>query len=145
MISTIILGFFLSIDSIFGGTNSSASFSPSLTASLQSFDRGCILLCIDSGLSLTTVRDATELESDRESKMNGSVILRNSKVYRSMPNRKNHRDSDSDEVFVDVRSIRPFIYLVTRSSIYSRVPLNAAIPNDGLNIDHRNEVQVTDG
>ena len=62
-----------------------------------------LLVSIDSGLSLTTVRDVTELESDRESKLNGSVILRNSKAYRSMPMRRNH-DSDSDEVFAEVNS-----------------------------------------
>ncbi|CAF0765198.1 unnamed protein product [Adineta ricciae] len=47
----------------------------------------------DSGLSLTTVRDATELESDRDSKS----ISRNLKQYRSMPIKRNNDNTDSDD------------------------------------------------
>ena len=87
-----------------------ASISNSLAMKSQIISR-LLLVSIDSGLSLTTVRDVTELESDRESKLNGSVILRNSKAYRSMPMRRNH-DSDSDEVFDEV------ISLIGRSSSF---------------------------
>ncbi|CAF2747214.1 unnamed protein product [Rotaria sp. Silwood2] len=52
----------------------------------------------DSGLSLTTVRDATELESDRDLQSN-KQILRNSKPYRSMPMKRNNDDTDSDDIF----------------------------------------------
>lgn len=57
---------------------------------------------IDSGLSLTTVRDATEVESDREMKFNQQDLLRNSKPYRSMPVKRNNHNSDSDDVFDEV-------------------------------------------
>ncbi|UJR25475.1 hypothetical protein I4U23_006821 [Adineta vaga] len=49
----------------------------------------------DSGLSLTTVRDITELESDRDSK----ILSRNSKHNRSMPVKRHTDDTDSDDVF----------------------------------------------
>ncbi|CAF0728602.1 unnamed protein product [Rotaria sp. Silwood1] len=54
----------------------------------------------DSGLSLTTVRDATELESDRDVKSN-KQILKNSKPYRSMPMKRNNDDTDSDDKSMD--------------------------------------------
>ena len=63
------------------------------------------LIAIDSGLSLTTVRDVTEIESDRESKLNGSVVLRNSKLHRSMPMKRNNNDTDSDDVFGEVETL----------------------------------------
>jgi hypothetical protein len=53
---------------------------------------------IDSGLSLTTVRDVTELESDRDLKS----ISRSSKQYRSMPVKRNNDDTDSDGIFDEV-------------------------------------------
>lgn len=56
-----------------------------------------IFIWIDSGLSLTTVRDATEIESDRDLKFN-----RHSKQYRSMPIKRNNDDTDSDDVFDEV-------------------------------------------
>lgn len=59
---------------------------------------------LDSGLSLTTVRDATEIESDRESKQNSSLILKNSKANRSIVGKRNNHESDSDDVFAEVRS-----------------------------------------
>ncbi len=61
----------------------------------------CLIL-IDSGLSLTTVRDATELESDRDLKLNKQIFSRNSKQYRSMPIKRNNDDTDSDDAFDEV-------------------------------------------
>ncbi|CAF0805275.1 unnamed protein product [Adineta steineri] len=49
----------------------------------------------DSGLSLTTVRDVTEFESDRDF----NLMSRNSKQYRSMPIKRNNDDTESDDVF----------------------------------------------
>jgi hypothetical protein len=57
---------------------------------------------IDSGLSLTTVRDPTEIESDRELKLNKQSFSRNSKQYRSMPIKRNNHDTDSDDIFDEV-------------------------------------------
>ncbi|CAF4057128.1 unnamed protein product, partial [Rotaria magnacalcarata] len=51
----------------------------------------------DSGLSITTVRDATELESDRDVNPNKESLSRHSKQYRSMPTKRNNHDTDSDE------------------------------------------------
>jgi hypothetical protein len=53
---------------------------------------------IDSGLSLTTVRDATEVESDHDLNMNKQILSRNSKQYRSMPIKRINDETDSDEV-----------------------------------------------
>ncbi|CAM4854997.1 unnamed protein product [Rotaria socialis] len=55
----------------------------------------------DSGLSITTVRDATELESDREVNPNKESLSRHSKQYRSMPVKRNNHDTDSDEKSMD--------------------------------------------
>ncbi|CAF3336680.1 unnamed protein product [Rotaria socialis] len=55
----------------------------------------------DSGLSITTVRDATELESDREGNPNKESLSRHSKQYRSMPVKRNNHDTDSDEKSMD--------------------------------------------
>ncbi|CAF0929105.1 unnamed protein product [Rotaria sordida] len=52
----------------------------------------------DSGLSLTTVRDATELESDRDEQAN-KQSLKNSKSYRPTSMKRNKDDTDSDELF----------------------------------------------
>lgn len=61
-------------------------------------------MCIDSGLSLTTVRNATEHDTDRDSTYNKQQILRNSKHHRSMPIKRNNHDTDSDDVFDEVIS-----------------------------------------
>jgi hypothetical protein len=53
---------------------------------------------IDSGLSLTTVRDATEVESDHDLNLNKQILSRNSKQYRSMPIKRINDETDSDEV-----------------------------------------------
>ncbi|CAF0929123.1 unnamed protein product [Rotaria sordida] len=53
---------------------------------------------LDSGLSLTTVRDATELESDRDEQAN-KQSLKNSKSYRPTSMKRNKDDTDSDELF----------------------------------------------
>ncbi|CAF2414669.1 unnamed protein product [Rotaria sp. Silwood2] len=56
----------------------------------------------DSGLSLTTVRDATELESDHESNPNQQTPTTNLKQYRPLITKPNKADTDSDDVFVEV-------------------------------------------
>ena len=62
-------------------------------------------LDLDSGLSLTTVRDATEFESDQESKENSVIAGNDSTTQRSLIT-KRAGDTDSDEVFVEVGSHR---------------------------------------
>lgn len=63
------------------------------------------IISIDSGLSLTTVRDATEVESDHDTNLHQDLFSRNSKQHRSMPNKRNNDDTDSDDVFDEVFSI----------------------------------------
>jgi len=59
------------------------------------------LINIDSGLSFTTFRDATEIDSDPELKTNKQITIKTPKQQRTVPNKKND-DTDSDEVFVEV-------------------------------------------
>lgn len=62
-------------------------------------------LDLDSGLSLTTVRDATEFESDQESKEDNVIVVNDSKTHRSLITKRtgeNGVDTDSDDVFVEV-------------------------------------------
>jgi hypothetical protein len=59
-------------------------------------------MSIDSGLSLTTVRDVTEHESDRDLVLNKQSSSRNSKQYRSMQVKRNNDDTDSDGIFDEV-------------------------------------------
>ncbi|CAF0789136.1 unnamed protein product [Adineta ricciae] len=54
---------------------------------------------IDSGLSLTTGRDATEAESERDSKLNRQTSL-NNKQFRPLLTKRINDYSDSDDVFV---------------------------------------------
>ncbi|CAF3795268.1 unnamed protein product [Rotaria magnacalcarata] len=58
----------------------------------------------DSGLSMTTLRDATELESDRESNTGKQISTKNLNQHRPMINKNNNDDteSDSDDVFTEV-------------------------------------------
>jgi len=51
---------------------------------------------------LTTVRDATELDSDPESKSNKPIATKNSKLQRPLISKKNNDDTDSDDVFAEV-------------------------------------------
>ncbi|CAF4309090.1 unnamed protein product, partial [Rotaria sordida] len=55
----------------------------------------------DSGLSLTTVRDATELESDHELNPNQQTPTINLKQRRPLTTKVNRNDTDSDDVFVE--------------------------------------------
>jgi hypothetical protein len=59
------------------------------------------LFDLDSGLSITTVRDATEIDSDDESRTNKQIPIKTFKQQRSVPNKKTD-DTDSDDVFVEV-------------------------------------------
>jgi hypothetical protein len=59
------------------------------------------LINIDSGLSFTTVRDATEIDSDSELKTNKQATIKTLKHQRTLPNKKPD-DTDSDDVFVEV-------------------------------------------
>ncbi len=61
-----------------------------------------LLFDIDSGLSLTTVRDPNEIDSDHESKSNKEISVQNVKQYRSLITKKTNDDTDSDDVFVEV-------------------------------------------
>ncbi|CAF3591311.1 unnamed protein product [Rotaria sordida] len=56
----------------------------------------------DSGLSLTTVRDATELESDHELNPNQQTPTINLKQRRPLTTKVNRNDTDSDDVFVEL-------------------------------------------
>ncbi|CAF3389871.1 unnamed protein product [Rotaria sp. Silwood1] len=56
----------------------------------------------DSGLSLTTVQDATELDSDHESNPNQQTPTLNIKQHRSLITKSNKDATDSDDVFVEV-------------------------------------------
>ena len=58
---------------------------------------------VDSGLSLTTARDATEIESEGESKSTGERTEYHGKAYRSLISKREADGTDSDEVFVEVR------------------------------------------
>lgn len=64
-------------------------------------NHGFFLIDIDSGLSFTTFRDATEIDSDPELKTNKKITIKTPKQQRTVPNKKND-DTDSDEVFVEV-------------------------------------------
>jgi hypothetical protein len=79
----------------------------------------CHVFYVDSGLSLTTARDITEFESDHESKENAAHILRNSKLNRSMPIKRNTNETDSDDVFAEVRqTIVTIVLTCSRTSMF---------------------------
>ena len=63
-----------------------------------------VLFTIDSGLSLTTGRDATEAESERDSKLNRQTSF-NNKQFRPLLTKRINDYSDSDDVFVQVEEI----------------------------------------
>ena len=89
---------------------------------------------LDSGLSLTTVRDANEAESDHDLRGNNQLFVRESKQYRSMPMKRNNNDSDSDDVFAEVDRPCPLVRTIVHPS---RSTLSIAITtNAGLNNDH---------
>ena len=60
------------------------------------------LMSIDSGLSLTTARDATEADSDHEVKLNKEFPSADIKQLRPLITKKEKDDTDSDEVFPEV-------------------------------------------
>jgi hypothetical protein len=63
----------------------------------------CLFMNIDSGLSLTTIRDATEVDSEHETKSNKNISTNNFKQSRSLASKKNNKDdTDSDDVFPEV-------------------------------------------
>lgn len=55
-----------------------------------------IEFCLDSGLSLTMARDATEVDSDHEVKVN------NAEQLRILISKKDKDDTESDDVFPEV-------------------------------------------
>lgn len=57
---------------------------------------------VDSGLSLTTARDATEVESDHEMKSNKEIPTNNAEQLRSLITKKDKDDTDSEDVFPEV-------------------------------------------
>ena len=59
-------------------------------------------MSIDSGLSLTTVRDATEADSDHAAKLNKEPPSIDVKQLRPLIIKKDKDDTDSDEVFPEV-------------------------------------------
>ena len=71
---------------------------------MNTIDQRSLFFHLDSGLSLTTARDATEIESDHESKEMTSLINSQSTIYRPLITNRDGRDSDSDEVFIEVFS-----------------------------------------
>jgi hypothetical protein len=68
---------------------------------------------VDSGLSLTTARDATEVDSDHETNVNKEISTDNVKQLRPLLTKKDKDDTDSDEVFVEVLKIDFQISLIT--------------------------------
>jgi hypothetical protein len=69
-------------------------------------DNSCFVVsCLDSGLSLTTIRDATEIESDHELVKRNSIGKGNAQSYRTLITKRDGHildDTDSDDVFVEV-------------------------------------------
>ena len=62
---------------------------------------GFAFVCVDSGLSLTNGRDATEVESERDLKLNKQPALPN-KQFRQFISKRINDYSDSDDVFAEV-------------------------------------------
>lgn len=57
-------------------------------------------------MSLTTVRDATELDSDQDSYVTKQITTKNIKQHRTLIHKANDNDdTDSDSVFTEVFSI----------------------------------------
>ncbi|CAF1333599.1 unnamed protein product [Rotaria magnacalcarata] len=104
----------------------------------------------DSGLSITTVRDATELESDRDVNPNKESLSRHSKQYRSMPTKRNNHDTDSDEKSMDRNNPKRWSQhrSLKRTSTNGQTPtktlINSSVPFNSRSTRKHGESKVID-
>lgn len=84
-----------------------------------------LLHYLDSGLSLTAARDATEVESEYDTKSNRTFDSTDKRKQRAFLRQRNgDEDTDSDEVFIDVNSslVSFMIYLIPMRIFFSDSP-----------------------